>query len=301
MPKNIDVPFNAPTNFPSSCLLSDNQNDEHIVYELMDSNEKFVEYVHALDNHYGTYTKFASMRLRDIWNIFGSKQHNQTKWYADTIEEYSHQVITYCTELARGHGRSVLYSSDPDLKSAAIGKFNAFYLFKKDRQQGRKFLDPISVDIKNTISHNAITIHPGCTRLMYADLVDDYINVVVTMETPSLESIIQSTVLEPIENMTYDFNNSPMMLRAVKTIHPSAKQTFNKNTKIVCDDLGLDFEKNIRMHKCLVDYNREIDGYTYHRPLDVDPTLKFEIFNDAVTVGDELVAMKTKGFWRVVI
>lgn len=267
------------------------------IQEIIDNDQDFITYSNEFDRVYSTMTYVADLSLREIWDEFMVKNSPDQRWYGNTPAEYAHEIIA--SKIADTFtDRNIVYSDDVDITGGMIGKFNSLYLMKTDINNGKGFYNPISI---SNFENGQSSIHPGGTRLMFSDIYHGKIPCILTFygdNNTTLEN------LQPLENFSFSFGASPLMMVTSSTDSPYASSAHDKALNAhLYDHTGkvIPGDRIIKPYKQIVDYHIQDKDYTYHRPTTINPPRKFELRGDNLYGGDMLLATKIEDIWKIVL
>lgn len=263
---------------------------KHII---VSSNDQYNNLVRDFDLNYKTYTYYCELTLKEIWDNFLVKNHYNNRWSADTLNDYTHNIVEQKI-LPLFKEKNKVYSDDIGIDQGGIGKLNSIYLMKNDLCNGIDFVYPISISF---FDENSSVIHPGGTRMMFGNIYNKPIKTVITDYTNTIFKTHPHLPLKKYETINYNFSTNPLIYVEVPSNHEDCPSAFNK----VLNTYSIGKNAKVLYIKELVDYNITLPDHSYHRPASIKPPRKFFLKNNKIYVDKMLLIIKDNGKWKITI
>ena len=117
------------------------------------------------------------MTLKEIWDKLYVPTHPDLRWWANTIEEYTNEILTDRINATFNGKTGIKTNKRNDVSEAMIGKINSMYLMKKDILNGVDFRDPMCASL--FVNGNR-PVHPGGTRMNWSEYYTKPIKLLIT-------------------------------------------------------------------------------------------------------------------------
>lgn len=248
------------------------------VTEIID-NEHLYELIAEFDAEHSTSTFFVEQTLSEIWDNFYSPTHPDLRWYANSTEEYTNEILINRLDALFGGKDGTKTNMDADVSEAMIGKINSMYLMKLDILNDVEFRDPMCASI--FVNGNR-PVHPGGTRMNWAKHYNKKIKMLVSSYVGTPEFLVK-----PYQDFDFDLSGKNFSFMTGNSVLDSGWASYRKAAH--GDDITYKQIQNLH-----VDYQR------FLRPNEIDETVSFELRKNELRVNDTLLAVKSD-MWRLVL
>lgn len=266
----------------------------------IENNDHFSELCRKFDTKYGTSTYVTSMSLADIWNNFMIRNSPDQRYYADTITDYISEIINGSASSLFRH-TTVVYSDDKDVSASDIGKMNSIYLMIQDINNGTPLKNPLSI---SAFPNGSFPIHPGGTRLMFSDVYHRKMPVMITDYTGNIIGKFSNIRFCDHSDIEFDFASTRLTHIEIRSDDKYCSVAYDKALNpSAYDEYGIPEDKP-RIYETIhqiVDYEIQLDDYTYHKPKEVYPPRKFEYdrSSERIVVDDISILKKIQNRWVI--
>lgn len=247
----------------------------------IENNQHFVELTKEFDKTHNTKTHFVEMTLNEIWDNFYLPSDPDIRWWANNTVEYTNAIISSkIKEMFVATERNIVYNTDADITEGMIGKINSMYMMKLDIQSGKGFIDPMCVSM---FPNGNNPLHPGGTRMNWANHYNKKMKIVLTNYSMPINFPVKS-----IEEFDYNLENKGFSFMVGNSIEDSNWASYKKAAM----DLNITY-KQIQ--------NLSEEYHIFLRPNEIEERIKFQMYQDALLVNDEILALKCNDAWMLVI
>lgn len=246
------------------------------------SKQKFAELTAKFDRAHGTQTYVANITLKEIWDHFVAKNDFRKRWLVQTTQEFTDKIIEMRANQIFAQ-KDVVYTNDPEYDFKIHGHYNSMYMLRNEIRNKKGLICPISLS-KN--KEGDFIIHPGTTRMLFADVYHEKIPVVIT--NYHSEKIEHPLISQNMNDIHFNFAKTPVFLIQ-----------FYHNTIPIYDGVHRNFKPYAV--KELISLHTKDPNFTKSNTL--DKPRKFVISKDRqqIYIDDELMFKKTDGTWRIII
>jgi hypothetical protein len=261
------------------------------------SNSHFLELNSKFDNEYNSRSFSANFTLAEIWEYFVKKNPDKHIWTAKSLREYTSNIID-CKVAITFNNRNIVSTTDKDITSDMIGKFNAVYQMHRDISNNIKFTDPISISV---LDPTTMPMHPGGTRLMFAEVYTDTLPVIITTYN-KMNRYVKMLPTSHIRNLRFNFDDVEFQFIDSTIGHKDASATYVKS---LTDYNTKNKKAKVQNFKQVGDYSSSLTSHTYHQPKDANPPVTFELktgITDCLYANGTLILTRPdRGLWRFVL
>lgn len=264
---------------------------------IIQSNLHFLELTSKFDNEYNSRSFSANFTLAEIWEHFMKNNPSKHTWAAKSYREYTSKIIDKKAAITFNN-RNIVSTNEADVTSNMIGKFNAVYQMHQDISNNIKFTDPVSISV---LDPTTMPIHPGGTRLMFAEVYTDTIPVIITTYN-KMNKYVKMLPTSHIRNLSFNFDNVQFQFLDTSIDHKDASTTYVN----MLNDYNIKNKKTkVQQFKQVGDYSSPLTNHTYHQPKDANPPITFELKNgitDCIYANGTLILTRPDGgFWGFVL
>ena len=246
----------------------------------IENNDHFLELTKEFDKKHRTQTYFAELTLNQIWKYFYKTSHKDIRWWANTPTEYTDKILTSkLKEMFEDTGRTVVYNTDNDITEGMIGKINSMYMMRRDILSGKGLIDPMCVSMFPNLNS---PVHPGGTRMNWANHYDTPLKVIVT--NYSMRMLFEP---KPIEEFDFDLEGKGFYFMVGNSVKDPDWLSYKKGA----DTLNITYKQIQNISK---------EYYRYLRPNEIDEQIKFELSGETLLVNDSVLAIND-GMWKLVL
>lgn len=243
--------------------------------------DHFVFLSRQFDKKYQTCTYYIKLTLEDVWQNFLLPSKKDIRWWAKTSKEYNHQILSRKINEIFDE-ETIKFSLKHNLPEDKIGKIYSMFLMKKDIIEGKGLIDPICVSVFNNGNN---PIHPGGTRLNFANIYKEPMHVIVTEYKRKL-----NLPYLPLEEFSFDFENSNFFFMVGNSIKDKDKWISYRKA---AENNNVTFKQIQNIHK---DYQK------FLHPNTNENNIKFELYKENLFVNDTLLAIKNKNnMWEITL
>jgi len=212
--------------------------------------------------------------------------HPEMSWDAYTIKEYVHAIVKDKIELLF-KDNNLRLSNESTVTGGMIGKLNALYTLKLDLLSDTVFYNPVGVAHIN----NFYPIHPGGTRLMFAENYHKPMPVIITDYDGGLPTKFPHLNLQTNDHITLDLteHNLRYILRTTDTASECFRKSLNYNS---------DQEKIIEIQQFTDPEDGAFDLIAHH-PTTYNPPRKFARVHDRIFVNDMPILRLVDDMWCI--
>lgn len=243
--------------------------------------DHFVFLSREFDKTYQTTTHYIKLTLEEIWQHFLLSSNRDIRWYAETSKQYNHEILNRKINEIFDE-ETIKFSSKNNLTEDKIGKIYSMFLMKKDIIEGKGLKDPICVSVFNNGNN---PIHPGGTRLNFANTYKEPMHVIVTEYKRKL-----SLPYLPLEEFSFNFENSNFFFMVGNSIKDTDKWISYRKA---AENDNITYKQIQNIHE---DYKK------FLHPNDYEIDIKFELYKENLFVNDTLLAIKNKNnMWEITL